>query len=58
MQKIFKNKYSKIWQQQKNNSIFATQNKNMLRSITHIKSENQFSPVGGYPDCGACNAAE
>lgn len=47
-----------IWQQQKIISIFAWQNKNMLRITLHIESMNWFSPKGDYSVCGACMADE
>jgi len=55
---FFKNKYANIWQQRKIISIFATQNKNMLRITLHIESVNWFSPKGDYTVCGACMADE
>ena len=52
--KISWKSFRKIWLQQKNNFIFATQNKlvNMLRDQAHINTK-WFSPIG-YNYCGAC----
>jgi len=55
---FFKNNCSNIWQQRKIISIFASQNKNMLRITLHIESVNWFSPKGDYSICGACMADE
>jgi hypothetical protein len=56
--KYFKNKQVNIWQQRKIISIFAMQNKNMLRIRLNIESMNWFSPKGHYSVCGACMADE
>jgi len=49
---LSKNISRKIWQRQKNNFIFAAQNKliNMLRNQLHIETKD-FSPIG-YNLCG------
>ena len=50
-----------IWQNEKNNFIFALQKlfinkKNMLRTILHIEAVNWFSPKGYDTISGACIA--
>jgi len=54
----FKDLFCKIWQLSKKISIFATQNKNMLRIQLHIESVKGFSPRWDYTGRGACKAAE
>lgn len=58
IKKYFKNLFNKIWQQPKNISIFATQNKNMLSIQLHIESVKGFNPGWDYTGRGACKAAE
>lgn len=55
---FFKKIRTKIWQQQKNNQIFATQNKNMLRKQLHIESVNWCSPEKGLAICGTRKTIE